>query len=105
MNDLKTLLETLLSWLLLPATIFGAGGAAVRAMRNGKGLKQVLAETAGGVLVSNMLGPVIAEHTPTHWHYTLFFLAGFGGLEFVGRIYEAAASGFEEKVRRKSSGE
>lgn len=105
MTDLKTTLDSILAWLLLPTTLFGAGGAAIRALRQGKCAKQVLAETIGGVVVSNMLGPVIAKNMPEHWHYTLFFLAGFGGLELVGRIYEAIASGLEQRARNKAAGE
>ena len=101
MDSFKQAAETFLTWLLLPATLYGAGGAVFRAIRKGRCWKQVVFEAGGGVLVANMLGPVIAGHAPEQWQYTLYFLVGWGGLEGVGRLYETCVAGLQKRLRVK----
>ena len=101
MNDLKQLLDDALSWLLLPASLYGMGGAILSAARKGKGWKQIALEGTGGVFVANMVGPLVAMHAPEHWHYTLYFLVGWCGLEGVGRLYEAIAAAVERRIQRR----
>lgn len=101
MDNLRQALDMALAWLLLPATLFGAGGAAICAMRKGKCRRQVVLEGVGGILIANMAGPLITLHAPEQWHYTLYFLVGWGGLEGVGRLYEAAVSGLERRIQSK----
>ena len=99
MESFKQAFESFLAWLLLPATIYGAGGAVFRAIRKGRNWKQVAFEAGGGVLVANMLGPVIAGHAPEQWQYTLYFLVGWGGLEGVGRLYETCVAGLQKRLQ------
>lgn len=105
MQEFTTLTDRILAWLFLPATLYGAGGAVMRAVRKGKTWTQTLFEAGGGILVANMLGPLIKGHTPVNWHYTLYFLAGWGGLEGVSRLYEAVVSGLEKRAHKVGSGE
>ncbi|WP_302413502.1 hypothetical protein [uncultured Desulfovibrio sp.] len=83
-------LERALQFVLLPASLYGAGGALMHSARKGRSIPQALLEVVGGVVTANMVCPLIQAETPEKWHYTLFFLVGWGGLELVGRIYEAA---------------
>lgn len=81
--DSRQALDAFLSWLLLPPTLYGAGGAMLRAARTGRNWKQIGLETLGGIIVANMVGPLLAVHAPGHWHGTLYFLAGWGGLDLI----------------------
>lgn len=101
MQDFLDFLERLLQWLFFPASIYGAGGALLHSARKGKGVIHTIVEALGGILTANMLCPLIQDATPEKWHYTFFFLAGWGGLELVSRIYEAAVTALESYVRRK----
>lgn len=91
--------ETILTWLLMPATIFGAGGAVIHAVRKGESLRQTLIKGASGIIIAHMIYPIITVHTADIWHYSLYFLTGWGGLELVNRIYEAVVSALEERIR------
>lgn len=96
--------ESLLAWLLMPATLFGAGGAMIHAVRKGKSPRQTVAEGVSGIIIAHMIYPIITAHTPEIWHYSLYFLTGWGGLELVNRVYEAAVSALEERIRGRVSG-
>lgn len=100
-DEWREILERGLAWLLMPATIYGAGGAIINAARSGKNWKQVCFEGAGGVVAANMVGPLITAHSPETWHYTLYFFVGWGGLELVGRIYEAGVSALERRIQNR----
>ena len=41
---------------------------------------------------------------PEKWHFTCFFLVGWGGLELIGRAYEALAQGIESRIRKQVGG-
>ena len=103
MQDPESLnyLERLLQFFLLPASLYGAGGALMHATRKGRTLGQALIEVVGGVATANMVCPLIQAETPEKWHYTLFFLVGWGGLELVGRLYEAGVCALERYIQRK----
>ena len=94
-------LERALQFVLLPASLYGAGGALMHSARKGRSIPQALLEVVGGVVTANMVCPLIQAETPEKWHYTLFFLVGWGGLELVGRIYEAAVCALERYIQRK----
>ncbi|MDR2076897.1 MAG: hypothetical protein LBP61_08235 [Desulfovibrio sp.] len=104
MNDLKELLETLLSWLLLPATVYGAGGAFMRAGRTGKSIRQTVFAIVGGIITTNALSPLIDAYSPQPAHKTLYFLAGYGGLALVDRLYRLAAGIAERRIASKFGG-
>ena len=101
MDTLRQALDAFLSWLLLPATLYGAGGAMLRAARTGRSWKRIGLETLGGIAVANMAGPLLAVHAPGHWHATLYFLAGWGGLELVAWAYDQAVRIIETKLRKR----
>lgn len=101
MDSITELFERLLALVLGSATLYGAGGAFMHARRKGKPLRQTVIEVMGGAITTNMLSPIVQEFTPEKWHYTLFFLIGWGGLELVGRLYEATVSAVENRIRRK----
>ena len=86
MQDPESLnyLESFLQFILLPASLYGAGGALMHSTRKGRTLGQAVIEVVGGVVTANMVCPLIQAETPAQWHYTLFFLVGWGGLELVG---------------------
>ena len=104
MDAIRQALDTFLSWLLLPPTLYGAGGAMLRAARTGRSWKQIGLETLGGVVVANMVGPLLSVHAPEHWHGTLYFLAGWGGLELVAWGYELAVKMAEARVHKRIGG-
>lgn len=91
MDEFITALKECGKLALTPATVFGAGGGLIRAIRRRGSWKQVTTEMLGGVFVANMLFPVVATHLPPAWHYTAFFLVGWGGIEMVGWAYTSAA--------------
>ena len=103
MQDPESLnyLERLLQFILLPASLYGAGGALMHSTRKGRTLGQAVIEVVGGVVTANMVCPLIQAETPAQWHYTLFFLVGWGGLELVGRLYEAGVCALERYIQRK----
>ena len=91
MDDLITALKECGKLALTPATVFGAGGGLIRAIRRRGSWKQISTEMLGGVFVANMLFPVVEAHLPAAWHYTAFFLVGWGGIEMVGWAYTSSA--------------
>lgn len=97
-------LERTLALLFVPATLYGGCGALMRSRRDKRPLRQVVSEVTGGALTAHMLTPVIVSAIPAEWHAVCFFLAGWGGLELVGRLYEAVAHGVEERLRHKIAG-
>ncbi|MDY0204643.1 MAG: hypothetical protein RBR49_11050 [Desulfovibrio desulfuricans] len=96
-----TYLERILQFTLLPASLYGASGALMHSARKGRSIGQTFVEVVGGVVTTNMTCPLIQAEMPEKWHYTLFFLVGWGGLELVGRIYEAAVCALERYIQRK----
>ena len=101
MQDTLDFLERLLQWALLPASVYGAGGALMHSTRKGRSPAHTLFEAVGGVFTANMVCPLIQDATPEKWHFTLFFRAGWGGLELVGRLYEAVVSALEGYIHRR----
>ena len=105
MDNLTGFLDRVLGWLLLPATLYGAGGALLRYGRKDKPARQTVAEVFGGALIANVVCPLVQDMTPEKWHFTCFFLVGWGGLELIGRAYEALAQGIESRIRKQVGGE
>ena len=105
MDSITELIDRILTLLLLPATLYGAGGALMHARRRGKPIRQSFVEVIGGSFTAHMLTPVVVSYVPDVWHSVVFFLVGWGGLELVGRVYEAAAKGLESRITKKVSGE
>lgn len=105
MDNITDFFDKVLALMLLPATIYGAGGAFMNAKHNGKSLRQTAIEVVGGAITTNMLAPLIDKYTPLEAHYTLFFFAGWGGLKLVSRLYEAAAQALERRIKRKIGGD
>ena len=101
MSEELNWLEKILVCLLLPATFWGAAGALTRSIRMRKNWKHWLFEMMGGVLSANMVCPLVVERVNEQWHYTLFFLVGWGGLELMGRLYEACATALEKHIQKK----
>ena len=101
MSEEITWLEKILAYVLLPATFWGAAGALTRSIKLRKSWKLWFFEMLGGVLTANMVYPLIAERVDDKWHYTLFFLVGWGGLELIGRLYEVSASALERRIQKK----
>lgn len=99
MQDNLTLLDRALAFLLLPATVWGAGGALFHSSRKGRTPLQVLFEGIGGAFTTHMLSPFVVKYVPPDMHPIIYFYLGWGGLEFVGRIYEAGASALENRIR------
>ena len=100
MDDFINAIGKLIATLLVPATLYGAGGALMQARRKNKSIQQTLFEVLGGSITANMLAPLLVDATPEKWHHTLFFLSGWGGLELVSRVYE----GFEHWLVNKKLG-
>lgn len=105
MNSFEEIVSKVLTFALLPATVYGAGGAFIQARRNKRPARQTLLEVIGGVITANMLSPLVQDATPEKLHFTLFFLVGWGGLELVSRLYEVAVSALERRIAQKLSGE
>lgn len=101
MSEEVTWLEKMLAYILLPATFWGAAGALTRSIRTRKNWKHWFFEMLGGVLSANMVMPLVVEYAATRWHYTLFFLVGWGGLELMGRLYESLATALENRIKKK----
>lgn len=104
-DNLSEILDRALAALLLPATFYGAGGAFIHARRTGKPLRQSAVEVLGGAFTANMTADLVSMNVPQEWLPICFFLVGWGGLELVGRIYEALASALERRIQRKIGGE
>ena len=105
MDSITELFDKLLALVLLPATLYGAGGAFMQARRSKKPARQTIIEVFGGTITANMLSPLVQDFTPEKWHYTLFFLVGWGGLELVGRLYEVGARSLEQRIAQKIGGD
>ena len=105
MDSITELIDRILTLLLLPATLYGAGGALMHARRKGKPIRQSFVEVIGGAFTAHMLTQVVVSYVPDAWHSVVFFLVGWGGLELVGRLYEAAAKGLENRITKKIGGE
>lgn len=86
-NSAYELLDKLLSILLLPATVLGALGAFLHSQRRGKPVLQTIIEVIGGAVVANVAMPLAHAYLPQGWHWTAFFLIGWGGLHLVERLY------------------
>lgn len=99
MQDNLSLIERALAFLLLPATIWGAGGAFIHSARKGRTPLQVVFEAVGGAFTTHMLAPLVARYVSPDMHPIVYFFIGWGGLEFVGRLYEAGASALENRIR------
>lgn len=105
MDGITDFLDKLLAVTLGSATLYGAGGAFMHARRKGKPLSQSLVEVISGAFTANMMSNVITSQVPQEWQPICFFLVGWGGLELVGRLYEAAAAAVEKRIGRKLGGE
>ena len=105
MDNLTELAERLLSWLLLPATLYGAAGAFVRSRRAGQPLRKTLLELVCGVLMTNAMAPAIESYLTASWHSTAYFLVGFGGVLLAERLYDVAAEALEKRLKRKLDGD
>ena len=105
MDSITELIDRILALLLLPATLYGAGGALMSARRKGKLIRQSFVEVVGGAFTAHMLTPVVVSYVPDVWHSVVFFLVGWGGLELVSRLYEAAATAIETRITKKIGGE
>ena len=77
----------------------------MHARRKGKPVRQSFIEVFGGAFTAHMLTPVVVAYVPDVWHSVCFFLVGWGGLELVGRLYEATAKALEDRIARKLGGE
>lgn len=104
MDSIAELIDRILTLLLLPATLYGAGGALMHARRRGKPMRQSFVEVIGGAFTAHMLTPVVIAYVPEVWHSVVFFLVGWGGLELVGRLYEAGATALERRIIRNIGG-
>lgn len=100
MDSFSDFVDKVLSWLLLPATGYGACGAFFRCKRNGKSIIQTATEVVGGAVVANVTMPIVAEYAPASTHWTIFFLVGWGGMGLVELAYYVFARGVEVKIRR-----
>ena len=100
-ESLRHMLDSVLLWLTSHPSLYGAGGAMLRATRTGRSWKQIVTETLGGVFVANMIGPLLSEHAHAHWHATLYFIAGWGGLELVAWAYDQAVKTAELRLRSR----
>lgn len=105
MQELSEWLDRILTVVFVPATAYGATGAALRCIRAGVGKRRLIIEVIGGAIATNALMPIIAEYTPQSWHYTLCLGVGLAGIEGISRFYEAVASAVENRIKRRISGE
>ena len=104
MEQFTDWVERVLSLIFVPATVYGAAGALMRRRRDTRSVRQIVSEVFGGALTAHMLTQVIQHNIPYEWQSVCFFLAGWGGLELVGRLYEAIAQGLENRVRSRIEG-
>ena len=105
MERFTSFLGDALSFFSLPATIYGAAGAFLRAGRKGKTVTQTLFEVVGGVVVTSALAPLVVAYCPPEAHPGVYFLFGWGGLKFVDRVYLAGVSALARRVQRKMGDE
>jgi hypothetical protein len=101
MYSMTEIVDSIITLLLLPTTLYGLGGAIVHAHRSGKPLRQSFIVISSGAFTAHMFSPAIIAHVPEAWHAVMFFLAGYGGVELVSRLYEAVVSAVEARIRRK----
>lgn len=73
----------------------------LRAVRTGRGWKLVCFEVLAGIIIANMIGPLMTEHAPSEWHPTLYFLAGWAGLEAVDWVYDKVVKLIAERFKIK----
>jgi|GEM_PF-3640411 len=99
MTSLQDLADKLVAFVLLPATIYGAGGGILRAFKSGKRGAQIALEGASGAFVAHMCGPLITAYVPEPWQYPCVFLSGWGGLELVSRAYTLATEWVVARIR------
>ena len=105
MDTIRQALDSFLVWALLPATLYGAGGAALRSIKAGKKRPGVIVfEALAGIIIANMAGPLLAKYAPVHWHATLYFLAGWGGLAAVDYFYSLALRVLTTKIWKDFDG-
>ena len=97
-------LERLVAVFFVPATLYGGGGALLRCRKDRRTLGQILTEVSGGAFTAHMVAPIIQKGVSEDWHAICVFLAGWGGLELVGRLYEAIARGVEDRIRHRIAG-
>lgn len=105
MEEFWDWLERVLGVVFVPATVYGGFGALMRRRRDTRALRQIVSEVAGGAVTAHMLTQGIQNNIAEEWQSVCFFLAGWGGLELVGRLYEAIAHGLEERLRNKAAGQ
>jgi hypothetical protein len=105
MDSFNALLDRVLYYILLPATLFGAGGAMISSGRKNKSVKQSIFEVTCGAITTNAFSPLIQAYCPPEMHNTMYFLAGFGGYECVGRLHEAVVTALEKRIKKKIAGE
>ena len=101
MSEEITWLEKILAYVFLPATFWGAAGALTRSIKTRRCWKLWFFEMVGGSLTANMVFPLISEYADEKYQYTLYFFIGWGGLELIGRLYEASASALERRIQKK----
>jgi len=87
MEALRQVIDTLCAWLLMPATLVGGAGGLLSSVRAGRCMKRSLFEALCGAVVANVTFPLIVAYFPPAWHFTLFFIAGIGGLKMVMTVY------------------
>jgi hypothetical protein len=105
LESIKEFIDGVLALVLLPATLYGAGGAFMSAKRKKEPLRQTVISVIGGIITTNALSPLVQDLSPESWHTTLFFLTGWGGLELVSQLYEVAAGALAKRLGRKIGGE
>ena len=87
MEQLRSILDAALTWLLMPATLIGGAGGLLSSLSHKHGWTRCIFDAVSGAVVANIVFPVIARYCPEPWHYTLFFLSGIGGLKMVETVY------------------
>lgn len=98
-QDICSLSDRVLAWLLLPPTMWGMAGAIFSQTRGPKrSIPQRLCNIAGGVVTVHLTAPIAGAYVPTQWMDICCFLLGFGGLEFVDWLYGAAKAAIEARL-------
>ncbi len=99
-NTASEIMDKIISWLLLPATIYGACGAFLRSRHRGKTFSQTGIEIFGGTVIANVTMPIVQQYAPQSWQWTAFFLVGWGGLYLVEAIYGVALRILNHKIHK-----